>query len=263
MIPQSMRKLFTPAGEADLVATVARRPLLAFDFDGTLAPIVARPTDARVPIATLQRLKRLAHRLPTAVISGRAVDDLHHRLGFQPDFIVGNHGAEDPAVAHQSELRAALDDLRARALTLADDLRQAGVQVEDKGASIALHYRRAPDRAAAMDAIGRLLGPAEAGLRTFGGKMVMNVVSSAADDKAAALHRIVRRAGAHAALYCGDDVNDETVFAAREPHWLTIRVGADAPESAARYFISDIREMPRLLDRIIMLTAGDTQPGRI
>jgi trehalose 6-phosphate phosphatase len=263
MIPQSMRKLFTPAGEADLAATVARRPLLAFDFDGTLAPIVARPVDARVPIATLQRLKRLAHRLPTAVISGRAVDDLHHRLGFQPDFIVGNHGAEDPAVAHQSELRAALDDLRARALTLANDLRQAGVQVEDKGASMALHYRRAPDRAAAMDVIGRLLGPAEAGLRTFGGKMVMNVVSSAADDKAAALHRIVRRAGAHAALYCGDDVNDETVFAAREPHWLTIRVGADAPESAARYFISDIREMPRLLDRIIMLTAGDTQPGRL
>jgi trehalose 6-phosphate phosphatase len=57
-------------------------------------------------------------------------------------------------------------------------------------------------------------------------------------------------------VYCGDDVNDETVFAAHEPHWLTIRVGADAPESAARYFIADIREMPRLLDRILLLTAA-------
>ena len=61
----------------------------------------------------------------------------------------------------------------------------------------------------------------------------------------------------HAVVYFGDDVNDETVFAAREPHWLTIRVGADAPESAARYFISGPRDMPRLLDRIIQLTSPE------
>ena len=68
MIPQSMRHLFTPAGEADLAATVARRPMLAFDFDGTLSPIVVRPIDARVPIATQRRLTRQAPRLPLAVI---------------------------------------------------------------------------------------------------------------------------------------------------------------------------------------------------
>ena len=95
--------------------------------------------------------------------------------------------------------------------------------------------------------------------------MVINVVSPAADDKAAALHRIARRAGVHAVMYFGDDVNDEPVFAAREPHWLTIRIGADAPESAARYFIGGTRDMPRLLDRILKLTGGthDTQPGRL
>ena len=42
-----MRHLFTPEGEAALAAVMAARPLLAFDFDGTLAPIVARPEDAR------------------------------------------------------------------------------------------------------------------------------------------------------------------------------------------------------------------------
>jgi len=263
MIPQSMRHLFTPAGEADLAATVARRPMLAFDFDGTLSPIVARPIDARVPVATLRRLKRLARRLPLAVISGRAVDDLRHRLGFEPTFIVGNHGAEDPLLTHRPELRGALDTLRARVLAMADELRRAGVQVEDKGVSLALHYRLAADRTAAVEAIGRALDACEPGLHVFGGKMVVNVVSSAADDKAAALHRIARRAGVHAVVYFGDDVNDETVFAAREPHWLTIRVGADAPESAARYFIGGPRDMPRLLDRILLLTGGDTQPGRL
>lgn len=255
MIPQSMRSLFTPAGEADLAATMARRPLLAFDFDGTLSPIVTRPADARVPVGTLRRLKRLAHRLPLAVISGRAVEDLRHRLGFEPAYIVGNHGAEDPALTHQPELSAALDGLRNRVAKLAAELKHAGVQVEDKGASMALHYRLASDRAAAMEAIGRALDACAPGLHVFGGKMVINVVSSAADDKAAALRRIARRAGVHAVVYFGDDVNDETVFAAREPHWLTIRVGADAPESAARYFIGGTRDMPRLLDRMLALTA--------
>lgn len=248
-----MRHLFTPAGEAELAAAVARRPLLAFDFDGTLAPIVARPGDARVPIATLRRLRRLAHRLPLAVISGRAVEDLRQHLGFEPAFIVGNHGAEDPALDNRPELRAALDGLRTRLADAASVLLDAGVQVEDKGPSIALHYRLAPDRGAALAAIGSLLDPVERGLHVFGGKMVVNVVSSAADDKAAALHRLARRAGVAAVVYLGDDVNDETVFAAREPHWLTIRVGADAPESAARYFIGSTGDMPRLLDRILAL----------
>ena len=159
------------------------------------------------------------------------------------------------------ELSAALDALRARVLAMAAELQRAGVQVEDKGASLALHYRLAADRTVALEAIGRALEACDTGLHVFGGKMVINVVSSAADDKAAALHRIARRAGVHAVVYFGDDVNDETVFAAREPHWLTIRVGADAPESAARYFIGGPRDMPRLLDRILQLTARAPDPN--
>jgi trehalose 6-phosphate phosphatase len=256
----TMRHLFTPVGEADLAATVARRPLLAFDFDGTLAPIVARPADARVPVTTLRRLRRLAHRLPTAVISGRTVEDLRHRLGFEPTHVVGNHGAEDPSLDHRPELRQALDGLRKRVQQLAHELRHAGVQVEDKGASLALHYRLANDRGAATAAIGRLLQALGKGLHIFGGKMVVNVVSSSADDKAAALRRLARRTGSGAVVYLGDDVNDETVFAVREPHWLTIRVGADAPESAARYCIDSTRDVPRLLDRILLLTGGLRDP---
>ncbi|MCC7456191.1 MAG: trehalose-phosphatase [Nitrospira sp.] len=254
MTAHAMRQLFTPAGEADLAAALARRPLLAFDFDGTLAPIVARPSDARVPTATLQRLRRLAHRVPTAVISGRAVDDLRRRLGFEPTHLVGNHGAEDPQRA-RPELRSSLDGLRRRLLPLVPELQHAGVQVEDKGASLALHYRLARDRGGAMAAIGRVLQPLLGErLHVFGGKMVVNVVSADADDKAAALRHVARRSGVGAVIYLGDDVNDETVFAAREPHWLTIRVGIDAPESAARYCIASPREMPRLLDRILLLT---------
>ena len=65
-----MKRLFTPEGETALADTMRRQPLLAFDFDGTLAPIVARPDDARVPPAVAHRLQRLASRLPVAIVSG-------------------------------------------------------------------------------------------------------------------------------------------------------------------------------------------------
>ncbi|HEU5295297.1 MAG TPA: trehalose-phosphatase [Burkholderiaceae bacterium] len=248
-----MRHLFTPEGDADLAWVVAHQPLLAFDFDGTLAPIVTRPSQARVPVTTLRRLHRLTQRLPLAVISGRTVADLQRRLGFTPAHVVGNHGAEDPQLAQHPEWRAALDGLRGRLRGAAAELQRAGVTVEDKGASLALHYRVAHDRVAALELIDRLLDPLDAGLHAFGGKMVTNVVCADADDKATALRHLTQRSGAHAVLYLGDDVNDESVFAAREPSWLTVRVGVDHRESAARYFISGPREVPRLLDRVLEL----------
>jgi trehalose 6-phosphate phosphatase len=249
----SMRHLFTPEGDADLARAVALQPLLAFDFDGTLAPIVSRPSDARVPLATLRRLRRLKQRLPLAVISGRTVADLKRRLGFEPDHAIGNHGAEDPQVGVLPMWRAALDGVRARVRNAAEDLQRAGVSVEDKGASMALHYRLAADHSEAVDVIGKVLQPVDPNLHVFGGKMVTNVVSAQADDKAAALRRLADRALAQAVLFLGDDVNDEPVFAAGEPHWLTVRVGADGRESAARYFINGPREVPRLLDRVLAL----------
>jgi trehalose 6-phosphate phosphatase len=71
-----------------------REPLLAFDFDGTLAPIVDRPQDARVPEPVAQCLQELGSRCAVAIITGRSVEDVKPRLGFAPQFIVGNHGAE-------------------------------------------------------------------------------------------------------------------------------------------------------------------------
>jgi len=250
-----MRHLFTTEGESDLAALVARQPLLAFDFDGTLAPIVARPEQARAPMATRRRMQRLAQRLPVAVISGRSVGDLRSRLGFEPTYMVGNHGAEDPQQDAPAAWSAALDGLRERARGVASELHDAGVSIEDKGASLALHYRLATDRERACRTIEALLQPLDPQLHVFGGKMVTNVVPAGADDKAGALRRLAQRARAESVLYLGDDVNDEPVFEAGEASWLTVRVGA-SHESAARYFITGPQEVPRLLDRILQLLAA-------
>ena len=250
-----MRHLFSAEGEAALVATMARRPLLAFDFDGTLAPIVARPDDARVPVAVQHRLERLGRALPLAIVSGRRVDDVRTRLSFTPTYIVGNHGAEDPWLP-ETGLISLLDGMRDRLAAEAESLREAGITVEDKQQSIALHYRLSRRPARALEWVTQLAETLPAGLRAFGGKLVMNIVVDGAPDKAAAVVRLVERSGAGGAIFLGDDVNDEPVFARAVPEWLTVKVGRDRPVSLAMYCLDDLDEVASLLERILTLVVG-------
>ena len=228
-----MRHLLAPDGLAALAALLQRAPLLAFDFDGTLAPIVARPDDARVAPDVARPLAALATHLPVAVVSGRARADLRRRLDFAPRYLVGNHGAEggdvddaDAGPAHAAQA-ARLDPLRRTLAVRASALAALGVLVEDKGASIALHYRGASNRLAAAAQIGALLAPRDPALRVFGGKLVVNVMPADAPDKAAAVHALVARSACRSALFAGDDVNDEPVFVSAPDDWLTVRVGHD------------------------------------
>jgi trehalose 6-phosphate phosphatase len=230
-----MRHLFSRRGDAALANAMRRRPLLTFDFDGTLAPIVARPDDARVPGAVAALLAGLGARLPVAIVTGRAVADVRGRLGFVPQFIVGNHGAEDDAGAIDPQaLTRALDPLRELLLAHAASLDAAGVRVEDKGLLIR-----------------QLTSMLPATLHVFAGKMVVNATASHAPDKAEAVRRLQARSGASFVFFVGDDVNDEPVFAAARRQWLTVRVGRDDRTSQARYFLDGVHEMPALLERML------------
>ena len=245
-----MKHLFCDEGAAALAAVMARHPLLAFDFDGTLAPIVAHPDDAHVPREVSQRLARLAERLPVAVITGRSLADVRGRLDFAPRYIVGNHGAEEIEGALPPDAVHALDHMRERIVAHEGELRVHGVDVEDKRYSLALHYRRSPDAGEALLAIEQVLQGMGPGLRRFGGKCVVNVVAADLPDKGAALAALVRRTGAAAAVFVGDDVNDEPVFERAEPGWLTVRIGRDDPLSRAMWFLDSESELAEVLDRM-------------
>jgi len=248
-----MRHLFSPEGDAALRALVRRRPLFAFDFDGTLAPIVPRPADARVSAALSRRLSRLAATHPVAVITGRAVADVLPRLGFEPTYVIGSHGAEDPTLPTRADTVDALDAMRRRLAGAQQMLEEAGVQLEDKGSSLALHYRLARDRDAAQAAITAQLERLDPRLRCFGGKCVVNLVAADAPDKADALFALVERARCDSALFAGDDVNDEAAFERAPSHWLTLRIGRDDRASQARYFLDSPAEMAQLLARLLEL----------
>ena len=244
-----MRHVLEQSGEAALAAVLRRSPLLGFDFDGTLAPIVARPEQVRISQSVSGKLRRLAARLPVAIVTGRTAADVIRRLDFEPYCVVGNHGA-DIAPDFGAEAVRVLDAVRAQLAVRRQDLLHVGVTVEDKGLSIALHYRLAPFPGDALFLIRDILRGHAAGCRIFAGKMVENVVPEGLPDKGSAMQHLVRQSGAHCAFFVGDDVNDEPVFSCAGDDWLTVRIGRD-PDSRADYFLDSTAEVGLLLDRLI------------
>lgn len=251
-----MKHIFSADGKAALRSVIAHMPLLAFDFDGTLAPLVTNPQDAVMPLSVMRRISRLAALLPVAIITGRTVADVSARLGFEPRYVIGNHGAEGFEEQSRDLYRQVLDAPRAVLALHQEQLREHGVQLEDKGLSIALHYRMARNREAAAAWLRILLARIEAPLTLSFGKCVVNVTPAHAPDKGAALKRLVAMEGATAAVFLGDDVNDESAFAIAESDWLTVRVGNTAMRSAAHYFLDDHAQVAVLLQDMIDLLSG-------
>jgi trehalose 6-phosphate phosphatase len=133
--------------------------------------------------------------------------------------------------------------------------------IEDKGLSIAVHYRRAPAEARAralVHAAARTLGRA----RLVGGKRVLNVLPAEAPDKGAALERARSRLRCRRAVYVGDDETDEDVFArARPERLLTIRVGRSRRSSAA-YYVRTQAEIDALLRLLLAFGPGSRRDTR-
>jgi trehalose 6-phosphate phosphatase len=228
------------------------RGLLAFDFDGTLAPITVRRDEAAMRPSTQALFARLCRRFPCAVISGRGRDELSARLhGLNVAYLVGNHGIE---TGHAEE---APDPVIARAAAaLADVVHEVpGVQIEHKGYSLSIHYRGAPEAARARaDIIGVIAGLE--GVRVVAGKEVVNLVPAQAPDKGDALARIMRQCGVGAALYIGDDTTDEDVFEHQTASQVVgVRVGK-ARTSAARYYLQGQWEVDHFLEALLRLEQG-------
>jgi len=245
-----MQPFFSDAGERALVEVMQREPLLAFDFDGTLAPIVSRPEQARMSQPWADALAEIATLRPVAIVTGRAVADVVSRLSFTPRYVIGNHGAEDPTGMMPTGSIERLDPVRRSLLRHADRWAALGIEVEDKRYSLALHYRLADDQAAAAQCVEDLMQGLEEGLHLFRGKCVMNVAPDDAPDKGDAVMSLVRRSNSGAAFFAGDDANDEPVFERAPPEWLTLKIGRDGVPSSARFFIDTHEELWRLLQRV-------------
>ena len=252
---------FSPEGIACLDAALVTRSLLAFDIDGTLAPIVERPDDARVPDDVQHFLADLARQFDVAIITGRAVEDARRMLSFEPRYLIGNHGAEGlPGREARSHAFARTVARWRDALADDESLRAAGVTLEDKAYSMSLHYRRAVDGLVARAAIDRCVAALRPSPRVITGKAVVNLLPDDAPDKGDALRELIAAAQCDAVLYVGDDDTDETVFGLHLPSVLSVRV-EPATDSAAALFLHDQREVLTLVSYIARHTSLQASAG--
>lgn len=241
---------------ATLASFAHSNVLLAFDYDGTLAPIAATPARARMRRDTRELLARVARLYPCVVISGRALNDLARRLRRIPVwYLFGNHGLE-PAAPGLNEPTPASEWARLlrRRLT-----RDSGIVIEDKRYSLTIHYRNARNRAEAIAAIDRAIQDVP-GARALGGSEAVSLLPHSGADKGVALRQACRQFACDSAIYVGDDATDEDAFASSYPEeLLTIRIGA-THASRARYHLTCQDEIDDLLGVLIDLRTG--QRGR-
>jgi trehalose 6-phosphate phosphatase len=235
----------------DLVGPLRESPersALLFDVDGTLAPIVARPELARVPSKTRAVLAGLVHRyLLVAFVSGRSGDSARRLVGLDGARYVGNHGLELDPRAH--ELAERIAAFRAA----------VGRPVEDKGLTLAYHFREAPDEAAARAELETVAEQARtAGLVPRWGRKVLEVRPPVEADKGSAVRALVRDSFARRALYAGDDTTDIDAFRgladAGLEHVVRVAVASgEAPAAlleAADLVVDGPEELLKLLSRL-------------
>jgi trehalose 6-phosphate phosphatase len=247
-----MRYLFSSAGHAAIDDAVAGKSLIGLDFDGTLSPIVPLPENAYVTQSVTRSLNALIGVAKVAIISGRSIDDMLRRIPSRPCYLLGNHGMEGLPGTQELCMHARnLTGAWVRQLREAEACEpvRSGVVIEDKGCSMALHYRLSADRADARRRIEQWLALLSPQPRLIHGHCVINLLHPEAPDKGKAFGTLLALSGCKRAVYIGDDETDELVFRTAPDNWLTVRVGY-AMDSAAHYFLQQQAEVGMLLEKM-------------
>ncbi|RMG59223.1 MAG: trehalose-phosphatase [Deltaproteobacteria bacterium] len=244
-------------------------PLLVFDFDGTLSPIVENPEEAQISPEALSLLKRLSSidRVITGIMSGRSLEDVKKRVPLPLPVWGGNHGAE---VEVLGETRILIDTSRLEALkefgkVLSSLPLDERVLVEDKKFSISVHTRRvSPEEEKEVQALLRERVKAFPGLAWRRGKRVFEVFPSGAPGKGKALFTVKKileekRKETYYPFYFGDDVTDKNVYEEMKKrgcgHFTFVEGGREvSPEGD--HIVNGIDGLQEVMEKIVAALKG-------
>ena len=244
-----------------VIAFAARpRVLVAVDFDGTLAPFVIDPMQARAVPGGLEALRAAAALggVTAAIVSGRDLATLAALTGIGPGdgvALIGSHGAQaslqpahdaafldEDATARLSVVRSELEAIRSR---------YPAVRLEHKPSAVVLHTRGVePSVAAAATSAAFEVGERHPGVHVMPGKDVVEL-SVLEANKGSAVVELARATSSDATLYLGDDVTDERAFAALDPPSgdLTVKVGNG--QTLATQRVPDPESVVKLLELFV------------
>ena len=243
-----------------------RRLLVAFDLDGTLAPIVARPEAARVPRTTLALLARAARlpRVRVAIVSARPLRDLRSLVPSARVARIAQYGLEGPVGPRGATRKRLRRGARVIGARLAQAVAPYGdAFIEQKGLSVAVHHRGLSPHLRAR--LRRSLGPVEREARGHGfgvqlGDRVNDFVPLGY-DKGRALAAIRARTRPRFTIFFGDSAGDEPAFAALAPADVSVRVGPGP--TAARFRVRGPKDVARFVRALVLeRTQGPSLRGR-
>jgi trehalose 6-phosphate phosphatase len=238
-----------------LRSAAAAGALLAFDYDGTLAPLSNNPDASRMRPETSELLRNLAHAAPVAVITGRSVADVTSRLDGIPMLaVIGNHGAEPSPFAKRAAREVASWLPMLEGVVRALD----GVVIENKRQSVSVHYWHAANPAVVVAALDALLPTLPHRVHVVHGIGLVNLVPHGAPDKGDATLTLLRTHALPFAVFVGDELTDEPAFRRAEAaSGLGVRVGRGSRTEASHHIASQA-DVDALLAELLI---GATRPA--
>ncbi|MFH0914975.1 MAG: trehalose-phosphatase [bacterium] len=238
----------------------SRRPAFFLDFDGTLAPIVAHPDLAELPLPARELLSRVARSHVVCVVSGRGLEDIQRKIGLASLYYAADHGHRIVGPPGSGVVLEVGGEARGRLEAAARELvrrlsRVDGVVVEAKGLSASVHYRSVAktDRPVVAGTFVEVAAEFPE-LRSTEGKLVYELRPDVPWDKGRATLWLLRRLGLGRADVCplclGDDLTDEDMFQAVAGWGVSVVVGDPGRPTGARYRLRDQGEAPALIQAL-------------
>jgi len=260
-----MRHLFIFWKEIKKVIKGKKKILLLLDYDGTLTPIVSRPSDA---ILGSQMRKSLVHlsraeKFDIGIVSGRRLSEVRGLVKVKGIYYAGNHGLEikGPNIQflHPNYIRFKpyIKKIKQELKNKLGDIR--GILIEDKDITLSLHYRlvNQKDIRKIKNVFKKLTLPylRNKKIKITEGKKVLEVRPPINWDKGKALgliERLTKKTPSSLTIYIGDDQTDEDAFRVLKKKGISIFVGKPKRKSHARYYLKDTGEVIQLFRLLFM-----------
>jgi trehalose 6-phosphate phosphatase len=255
---------------------VRRKPFgLITDMDGTLSEIPHNFLEWSPPPPTLPQLRQLINHVELlAVVSGRKTEAIKDIINIEGVHYIGHYGMErwenNQAVLHP-EVAASVTEMRALAAELEVLKAVDGMIIQDKWATMSIHYHMTRDPAAAKEQILDLLekSPHAKKMRLMDEKTNIGIVPLVEIDKGTAVTSLIQEHRLQGAIYLGDDIGDVPAFKAirkarenKEFNGLAILVSGPETTPAtfkeADFTLGSVQETVTLLDWLIANTPAKT-----
>ena len=182
-------------------------------MDGTISYITEKPEDAVVTPRNYELLQELNEKLTlVAIVSGRDVRSVTSRMALPGVTYIGNHGLErcvNGQVKHNSDIEKYLPAL-AISVEALKQISLDGIQVEDKGVTVTLHYRQTENPEEVRDQLYPLVKEIafREGLEFFEGRMIFELRPPVKADKGIAFEKLTQEFSLDSVIYIGDDTTD-------------------------------------------------------